>query len=248
MTASPVVLAHPAEAEAWWSEGTRSDILVPATSTGARLSVLREILPGHSGPPLHRHPEEETYVVLSGVIDVWMHPGPDNGASWWTDPRARGYRCGPNRAVTVPGGIGHCYRVRTDQPAEVIVVSRPSGLEAWTRAMGVPATAPGLPPAGSTPPAPRAEILALAHRLRVERLGDPVAPIDTPLEGETRPVPAIDQRGARLEGSVWLVASGGVEVWDRAGWLAAPEGTVIVADAPVSVRSRSGARVLVLSD
>lgn len=245
MTASEVVIAFPGDSEAWWSEGTRSEILVPAASTGSEVSVLRELLPARSGPPLHRHPEEETYVVLSGRLDVWLHPGTHASASWWRDPGVQGYRCGPHQAVTVPGGVGHCYRVSSDDPVDVLVVSRPSGLEDWTRAMGMPAIGPGLPPEGAIgEPPSRAEAQALARRLRVDRLGDPVPDVPAAGAGLLQVVTAIDGDGIPVPARVWFVLSGAIDLAQAGEETAVPAGSVVVTSETVAARSAGGAQIL----
>jgi mannose-6-phosphate isomerase-like protein (cupin superfamily) len=76
--------------------------LRPLTPAGQALSV--QVFdtsapgqhPGEAGPPPHRHPWDEIYVVLQGVLDVF------DGQDW---RQARAGAC-----VTVPAGHWHSYR------------------------------------------------------------------------------------------------------------------------------------------
>jgi mannose-6-phosphate isomerase-like protein (cupin superfamily) len=52
--------------------------------------------PGEAGPPPHRHPWDEVYVVLRGVLNVF------DGRDWRPAPAGH--------CVTVPAGQWHAYR------------------------------------------------------------------------------------------------------------------------------------------
>jgi mannose-6-phosphate isomerase-like protein (cupin superfamily) len=59
-----------------------------------------DVAPGAAGPPPHRHPRDEIYVVLRGVLSVF------DGANWNDAPAGA--------CVTVPAGQWHAYRNGTD--------------------------------------------------------------------------------------------------------------------------------------
>jgi quercetin dioxygenase-like cupin family protein len=59
-----------------------------------------DVAPGTAGPPPHRHPWDEIYVVLRGVLSVF-------GGADWSDAPA-------GACVTVLAGQWHAYRNGTD--------------------------------------------------------------------------------------------------------------------------------------
>jgi quercetin dioxygenase-like cupin family protein len=168
--------------EAFWVDGTRSTIRLSGAATEGQLAVLEETLPPGPGPPLHSHPEGETFHVLEGELLLWqLAPGELTAplSSWPPELVGAAQRCGPGSTHFVPGGAPHTYSV-VSGGARILVISTPAGLELWTREFGVRATGSGLAPATGALPATgtRPEIsadrrrrFAEAHDLR--RLGPP---------------------------------------------------------------------------
>ncbi|WP_170285634.1 cupin domain-containing protein [Microbacterium rhizomatis] len=250
------------ERTAYWSEGTRSEIVLAGGDDDGSLAVLAEVLPPGQGPPLHSHPQDETFIVLSGTLTVWsirVEELDDTGDPWTPALLARGIRCEAGGVVRVPGGRAHCYRVDGVRPAEVIVLSHPSGLEEWTRAFGVPATGPGLPPDGFTAPqSDRARMVAFSASVGVRRHGPP-APLAAaqddalaaPDRIESLPLRAGVSHGLRLstdavylvvEGRADFVAGGERHPLDAGGCVRVPAGVAHVWTAGAG----AGAVVLVL--
>jgi len=64
---------------------------------GSSIEVFDTTGPADAGPPPHRHPWEEIYVVLEGELDVWI----DGSGT---------RRVGPGSVVHVPASVGHGYR------------------------------------------------------------------------------------------------------------------------------------------
>ena len=165
-----------APVRAFWCEGTRSEILVDGETTGGAFALLEELLPAASGPPLHAHPEAETFVVRAGALRLWVFEPdevPEPIEAWDERMLRRGVLRVTGESVYVPPEHPHCYRVEGASTARVLVVSAPAGLERWTREFGVPAPGPGLPPEGATPDAPRDRVVAFARTVGVRRLGPP---------------------------------------------------------------------------
>lgn len=93
-----------------------------ATTTDGDFGIVELRAPVGDASPLHRHSrEDETFVVLSGALEVQV-----GGAV---------HRLGPGDAVRGVRGVPHGYRVLGDQPARFLVVVLPAGLEAAFRAM-----------------------------------------------------------------------------------------------------------------
>jgi quercetin dioxygenase-like cupin family protein len=140
--------------ETFWVDGTRSTIRLSGAATEGRLAVLEETLPPGPGPPLHSHPEGETFHVLEGELLLWeLAPGVVTAplSAWPADLVGAARPCGPGSWHFVPGGAPHTYSVVGDG-ARILVISTPAGLEEWTRTFGVRATGSGLGPASGGPP------------------------------------------------------------------------------------------------
>jgi mannose-6-phosphate isomerase-like protein (cupin superfamily) len=85
--------------------------------------VTMALAPEFAGPPLHVHPQqEETFEVLSGVLDVWI------------DGRWR--EIGPGECITVPAGAPHTIGNRHSEEVRA--------LNAHTPALGFPDYMAGL--------------------------------------------------------------------------------------------------------
>src|SRR5436309_5136763 len=147
-------------AEATWSElgggerrwflGTLATIRVPGEAVDGRFALIEFLFPQHASPPLHTHPQDESYVVLDGRLTV---------------------QAGADRFVleqggvgVVPTGVAHTFRVETET-ARVLVLSTPAGIERFVRDGSVPATAETLPPPDTPGPSPeRLEEIFRAHK------------------------------------------------------------------------------------
>ncbi len=181
--------------ETFWVDGTRSTIRLPGAATEGRLAVLEETLPTGPGPPLHSHPEGETFYVLEGELLLWeLALGVVTAplSYWPAELVGAGRRCGPGSLHFVPGGAPHTYSVVGDG-ARILVMSTPAGLEEWTRTFGVRVTCSGPVPATGVLPTPSAlpEISAERRREFAEahglwRLGPP--PPTVPARSPPRPV------------------------------------------------------------
>lgn len=96
---------------------------VPAEPTrGVQdFSVVELHAPTGDRSPLHRHErEDEVFVVVEGLLRVWVAGRP-------TD-------LGPGASLTGPRGVAHGYEV-LEGPARFLVVARPGGLERVFEAM-----------------------------------------------------------------------------------------------------------------
>ena len=112
-------------------------ILADAASTDGRISVVDCHAPGRSGPPLHRHDSNETFLVHEGEVAFVV-----DGAI---------QRCGPGELAHVPGGAAHTFWVLSDE-ARMTVICNPAGHEELFRHAGGPAQGDGLPPRPDGPP------------------------------------------------------------------------------------------------
>ena len=148
----------PGEGERRWFLGTLAIVRAPGEATDGRLAVLEFLFPRGASPPLHTHPQDESYVVLEGWLTV--QAGPDR------------FELGPGGVAVVPIGVPHTFRVDSDT-ARVLVLSTPAGLERFVRDGSVPASAPTLPPPDTSRPDP-AQLEQIFRRHQQINLGPPL--------------------------------------------------------------------------
>ena len=106
------------EGESFWFLGTLATIRVPGEAVGDRYSLIEFMFPHAASPPLHTHPQDESYVVLEGVLTI--QAGEDR------------FVLEAGGAAAVPMGVPHTFRVESDT-ARVLVLSTPAGLERMVR-------------------------------------------------------------------------------------------------------------------
>ena len=158
----PATFSGPREGERLWFLGTLATITVRGEATNGRLAVIEFLFPRHASPPLHTHPQDESYVVLDGGLTVMAG-------------RQR-FELAEGAIGVVPMGVPHTFRVDSDT-ARVLVLSTPAGLEGLVRDGSVPATAPTLPPPDT--PRPSAEELDRLFAAHGQvNLGPPLGPDD----------------------------------------------------------------------
>jgi quercetin dioxygenase-like cupin family protein len=151
-----------AEGERLWFLGTLATIRVPGEAAGGRFALIEFLFPHHASPPLHTHPQDESYFVLDGQLTL----------------QAGEHRFELERGATavVPIGVPHTFRVNSDT-ARVLVISTPAGIERFVRDGGVPADAPTLPPADAPRPSPE-ELQRIFAAHGQETVGPPLGPGD----------------------------------------------------------------------
>lgn len=146
--------------EQLWFLGTLAIIRVPGEAVDGRFALIEFLFPRHASPPLHTHPQDESYIVLDGQLTV--HAG------------ANRFELDPGDVRVVPTGVAHTFRVDSNT-ARVLVLSTPAGIERLVRDGSVPATSPTLPPTDT--PRPTSERLEQLFRTHHQvNLGAPLAP------------------------------------------------------------------------
>jgi quercetin dioxygenase-like cupin family protein len=127
------------EGERLWFLGTLAIIRVPGEAVDDRFALIEFLFPRHASPPLHTHPQDESYVVLEGRLTIQI--------------AGDRFQVGAGGVAVVPMGAAHTFRVDTDT-ARILVLSTPAGLERLVRDGSLPAGAPTLPPADALRPTP----------------------------------------------------------------------------------------------
>jgi quercetin dioxygenase-like cupin family protein len=148
------------QGERLWFLGTLQIIRLPAEASGGRFALIEGLLPHLASPPVHTHPQDETYVVLEGSLTLVAGDGR--------------FELGPGDAATAPAGVPHTFRVDSDT-ARVLLVSTPAGLEQMMRDASVPATAATLPPPDTPRPSPD-QLSAVFERHGMAIVGPPLDP------------------------------------------------------------------------
>ncbi|HEV2997789.1 MAG TPA: cupin domain-containing protein [Solirubrobacteraceae bacterium] len=176
-------VAHPrvvgASGEALWFLGTLARIKLDGHQTGGRFGVFEGLLPRGAAPPLHSHPQDETFYVLDGEITAWLvepelAAGESGEPPAWVERCAQ--RCGVGGMVFAPGGTPHTFRVESDT-ARMLVISTPAGIEDYVRALGEPALWPWLQPPSDGPRVPPERMQAVERELGMVRHGPSPPPV-----------------------------------------------------------------------
>ena len=160
-----------------WFLGTLARLMLTGEHTGGRFALWEGVLPRGAAPPLHSHPQDETFYVLEGEVTAWIVE-PDLIDSEG-DPPAWVGKCAQRGGVGLvsfaPGGTPHTFRIESDT-ARMLFLSTPAGVEDYIRNLAEPAQWPWLPPPSDGPRVPADKIHAVEHQLQMIRHGPPPPP------------------------------------------------------------------------
>jgi quercetin dioxygenase-like cupin family protein len=157
-------------AEPLWFLGTLAHLKLTGDQTGGQFALWEGILPRGASPPLHSHPQDETFYVLEGDVTVWLvEPELVDDRSW---VQTRGQRCGAGACVLAPRGTPHTFRVESDT-ARMLFLSTPAGIEDYVQALAEPAQWPWLPPPADGPRVPPDHLRAVDREHEVIRYSPP---------------------------------------------------------------------------
>jgi quercetin dioxygenase-like cupin family protein len=92
---------------------------------GSPIEVCEQTGPKGSGPPPHRHPWDEIFVVLDGEVEVSV--GDD-----------RVTRIGAGSIVHVPAGTGHSFRLMVDDSRMLSITSQGHAVDMFTAIADAP--------------------------------------------------------------------------------------------------------------
>ena len=102
--------------EQLWFLGTLATIKVPGEASNGRFALIEFLFPRHASPPLHTHPQDESYIVQEGLLTV--------------QAGEQRFELAPGAAAVVPMGVAHTFRVDSNT-ARVFVLSTPQGSNNW---------------------------------------------------------------------------------------------------------------------
>jgi quercetin dioxygenase-like cupin family protein len=146
------------QTEPLWFLGTLARVLLDGEQTGERFALIELVFPKGASPPLHSHPQDETFYIRDGQVTVWVDGQPRS--------------CRQGAIAFAPGGTPHSFRVESDT-AQMLVLSTPAGIERYVRALAEPAEWPWLPSPPDGPRVPAERIEAVERELGVVRHGPP---------------------------------------------------------------------------
>lgn len=157
-----------------WFLGTLVRLKLTGEQTGGRFALWEGVFPHGAAPPLHSHPQDETFYVLEGDVTVWVvepELAADQGSPpGWAGTHAR--HCGAGAAALAPAGVAHTFRVESDT-ARMLFVSTPAGIDDYIRALAEPAGWPWLPPPPDGPRVAAERIEAVEREHGLIRHGPP---------------------------------------------------------------------------
>lgn len=160
------------DGEVLWFLGTLVRVKLDGAHTGGRFALWEGVLPRRAAPPLHSHPQDETFYVIEGEVTVWaVEPDLAGGdPETWLSSRAR--RCGPGAVVFAPGGMPHTFRVESDT-LKALFLSTPAGIEDMVRGLAEPAEWPWLPAPADGPRLPAERMANVERATGMVRCGPP---------------------------------------------------------------------------
>ena len=141
--------------------GDTYTILVSGEQTAGRYALIDMLVPAGGGPPPHRHDFEEMFHVLDGRIEV--------------DLRGDTTAAEAGDTVNVPANAPHNFTNVSHEPARVLCLVAPAGLEAYFTRIG-DVVADRAAPAPDLTDAQRAQrmerAMQLAPQYRIENLAE----------------------------------------------------------------------------
>ena len=155
-----------------WFLGTLARLKLGGEQTGGRFALWEGVLPHGAAPPLHSHPQDETFFLIEGDVTAWIVDvdlaADERAPPAWVETCAQ--RGGPGLVSFAPGGTPHTFRVESDT-ARMLFLSTSAGVEEYVLALAEPARWPWLQPPADGPRVPAEKIQAVEHQLRMIRHG-----------------------------------------------------------------------------
>lgn len=126
------------EGRSLWVVGDTYTFKGTTENTGGALLLFEASVPPRSGPPPHiHHREDEAFYVLEGEVEVREGD--------------RTFVAGGGSFVFIPRGVVHGFKNVGAEPARMLIMATPAGLEQFFEEVGQPARA------GETAPPPGPE-------------------------------------------------------------------------------------------
>jgi quercetin dioxygenase-like cupin family protein len=144
-----------------WFLGTLVRMKLTGADTGGRFALWEGVFPHGAAPPLHSHPQDETFYVLDGEFTAWLAD---------EEPRS----CRPGDVLHAPAGVPHAFRVESDT-ARAMFLSTPAGIEDMVLGLSEPARWPWLQPPPDGPRVTAERMAEVERATGMVRYGPPPA-------------------------------------------------------------------------
>lgn len=116
----------------FWGPGDTYTFLVTGAESGGSMFAMDCVLGPGGGPPPHRHlAEDELFHVYEGQVEFTVE-----GAT---------HTIGAGQSAFIPRGTAHAYVNATVEPARMLTVYTPAGMEGWFLEVCTPVSDPSLP-------------------------------------------------------------------------------------------------------
>jgi quercetin dioxygenase-like cupin family protein len=139
--------------------GDTYTILLSGKDTAGKYCLIDMHVPPGGGPPPHRHDYEESFTVLEGEIEATF--------------RGEKTIVQAGAVINIPANAPHQFRNNSKQPARLLCICSPAGLEEFFMELGVPVatrTTPPSPPDPAAQAAFKAKAESLAPKYKTEFL------------------------------------------------------------------------------
>jgi len=115
--------------------GDTYTILVASKDTAGRYCLIGMHIPPGGGPPPHRHDYEEMFSALEGETE-------------FTEFTFRGKKIVVRacETINIPANAPHQFKNKSDQPARLLCLCSPAGLDEFFKEVGVPVATRTTPP------------------------------------------------------------------------------------------------------
>lgn len=131
----PLVVARPDTDQTLPHIGLVGDTyttLLSGRDTAGHYSIIDMHIPPGGGPPPHRHDFEETFTVLEGEIEVTFRDQKSTARAGET--------------IHIPANAPHRFQNTSTQPARLLCISSPAGLDEFFTKVGAPVATRTTPP------------------------------------------------------------------------------------------------------
>lgn len=142
------------EGRSAWVVGDLYTIKASGEDTGGAFTLIEVLVPPQSGPPPHIHRrEDEAFYVLEGEFEVHLD--------------GRRLTAGPGTWVTLARGSLHRFKNIGLEPAKMLILATPAGLDRFFLEAGREANDPS-PESGAVRPEDTEKLLAVAPKYGIE--------------------------------------------------------------------------------
>lgn len=144
----------------------RTDVItfkVTSQETHGAVLLLEAAVPPQGGPPMHTHPEQETFYVLEGTFEI----------SGIRDQRLYTVQATPGSAVTIIPNAPHAYKNVGTTPGKLLALFTPATIQNFFEEVGEPIPDPTHPPAPSNSPETIARFISIGKKYHFEVVQPP---------------------------------------------------------------------------